>query len=284
MFIRFLNDIQVSVSENIDGLDDLGYIDVPEYVDGDIWKIVNNIPTKMTDIEKTEYLQQQQDLLNYSRNRKKLRIYDFIGGKKLDSEVKNIDFTLIGLHKHQPEYNQGRKYLATYLDDNENVVVRKTFSDVIGNHSVWGGSGFINVQGIIGIQILFEWIDVDGNVGLSKTEIVKSLNIVEEQTLLRERRVRSIDYLIASAKGTDAEPVLDSLYTHYETFVKRFKEYGDDSFKNAILNETDATIIYQLSIQISKPNNTQTSIKNNILYQIGAITKTEYEDSLTSTI
>jgi len=282
-FVRFENDIQVSFAKyptledlNKGGLDGLGYMEVDGHEDGDIWKLVSGTPTKMTYEEKTAYLNSKaQEQINL-RSKKDLLIYEYIG-KLSDTEIKNTDFTIIGLQKAMPEYVQGRKIRADYISPIHNkVAVRKVFADKMGNHKVWNGVAYGDVAGIIGLDVTFEWLCDDGSVGLSKVETVKALNVAEEETVLRKRRFRSIDYLVASAKGTAAAPLVKALFDHYADKIITFKEQGTNEFKDALQNETNATILAHLNILIPKPDGKKATIRNNILFQIGAITYAQY--------
>lgn len=172
-------------------------------------------------------------------------------------DVTNADFTIIGLRKDSPHYDRGRKLYAEYLcPEDDRLVVRKTFSDVME-------SGLVT-----GIQVHFEWFCEDGTVGVEKTEVVKSFNKYEAATEMRKRRGRSIDYLVAGAAGTPIEPYLDFLFDRYYTEVEKFKSKDNTSLVAAIAGETDPTTLAYLAIEITSDAYGVMTVKDMILYQV----------------
>ena len=181
----------------------------------------------------------------------------------LDWDPKISDFTILGFRKVAPQYDRGRKAQAKYLDDeNGDLIVEKIFSDIRNE------SGRLT-----DLQCKFNYYAEDGSIGMSKTEIIKSFNKSEAKTEERKRRERQMDYLLAEAEYTDAEPILDSIYSHYYDEQQRYKEDGADVLAEALNNETDTTIAFYLKIRVPlavDPSFT-IPIKEAILYQIGAL-------------
>ena len=96
------------------------------------------------------------------------------------------------------------------------------------------------------------------------------LNKAEAKTELRKRRGRQVDFLLAGAESTPIEPVVDALIHYYSNQVELYITHGVDDWKNAILNESDVTILGYLSIEVPRTDNPNISItiKNSMLYQI----------------
>ena len=68
-----------------------------------------------------------------------------------------------------------------------------------------------------------------------------------------------------------------TLFNHYHEQQLTYKESGSADFQNAIENETDPNILALLALEIPRLDNPQQtiSVKNSVLYQLGAI---ELED------
>lgn len=195
-----------------------------------------------------------------------LKIYNFIN---TSVDPLTFDFTLIGLKKVSPSYIRGRKAIMEYKNPiTGDVVVDKTFTDVRD------ANGILN-----GISITYNWYSNDGTIGLTKSADVRSYNKYEAETEERKRRERQIDYLIASAKGTPLESAMYTLFQHYVTEQVLYKEHGGSVLEDAIGAEVDTSINAILDITVTRANDpTKTiSIRNSILYQIGAKTLAEIE-------
>ena len=162
--------------------------------------------------------------------------------------IKNIDFTIIGLKKEIPIFTRGRKVSAEYCNEADEVVVKKSFSDLSD-----------------GVQILFEWFNEDGTVGLSKTEDVH-MNTQQHGEFLKRRRERQVAGLVEGAVGTPAEPLVTAIFNHYATETVAYKELGDTALQEAIEDETDPTILAYLGIEVDPE--TGDTIMDRILYQI----------------
>ena len=175
------------------------------------------------------------------------------------------DFTILGFKKMAPHYDRGRKIKAEYkcvLKDE--LIVEKIFTDIRDP-----GTGRLT-----DLQVLFNWYAEDGTIELSKTETVKTFNKAQSETMERNRRERSLDFLISEGRGTAIEPIMDILFAHYHDEQLVFKEKGNSNFADAINNETDPTINGYLDIRVpfaSDPLNYDVPIRESILYQIKAI-------------
>lgn len=169
-------------------------------------------------------------------------------------DVRDIDFTLFGFHK-KSTWNKGRKQKTGYYDpQTDELIVQKTFTDIMENDV------------LIGIEILFEWIGMNGEVAESKTQEVY-LDILESGELVRKRRQRAIDKLVLSTRAfPKIAYVLDTIFAHYKTEIEKFIATGSSVFKDAMENETDAEIKKLLNA-IANPENNFT-VKDSILYEI----------------
>ena len=166
--------------------------------------------------------------------------------------IKSEDFTTF-LLKDSPVYTKGRKNYSEYLDpDTGDLVAKKTYTDL-----------YDGTSSLIGINIVIEWFNSDGIVGLSK-QFVKPVNFAEAAYIIRNRRYKSIDYLKAAGKGTPVEQYQLAIFSHYEAEIREWYEMGGSVLTDAINNEADATILTYLAIE-TQPDWT---VKDGILYQI----------------
>lgn len=157
-------------------------------------------------------------------NAQKPRIRDILG-ELSELEIKRTDFTLLGLTKTSPAYEKGRKTKAEYLDQAGNVVVLKEFSDVMTDGQ------------LTALQVVFKWIDHNGDVAFQKTEIVRSFNPYEAFTELRKRRQRIVDYLFAGAQASTASKFISALYEFYNFEIHAFIEKGSSELADYMLND-----------------------------------------------
>lgn len=185
--------------------------------------------------------------------------------KRLDPLIH--DFSILGFNKESPRYDRGRKQSASYKDADDTVVT-KTFSDIRDSNGL-----------LTAVSVLFEWFNEDGTLGLSKTEVVKNYNKYEAETEERKRRERQLDYLIAGAKGTPAEPHINTLFGHYHEQQLRYKESGSSDLDDAIDAETDSTILGILDISLPRVDdpNKNITVRQSIKYQTGSMTLEEIE-------
>lgn len=179
-------------------------------------------------------------------NNDELKIADYLDNPYIN--IKNQDFTIIGLNKQPPVFDKGRKKEASFTSDSigQDVVVKKTFIDKE-----------------YGIDVLFEWYKTDGTVGLSKTQEV---HMSKEQLgdFFRQRRQRQVSSLIEGAKGTPVESLVGAIFAHYSNEVEEYLQVGDNVLENAIEVETDPTILGYLAVMLSETD----SVKDRIIYQI----------------
>lgn len=172
------------------------------------------------------------------------------------------DFTILGLTKQTPEYERGRKMSASYLTDDDKVAVEKIFTDVTD------ASG-----NLTGLSVEFNWYTEQGDIGATKTEIVKNFNPSEAQTEMRKRRGRQIDFLEAVAYGTPVEPHVTEITTKYHDEILKYIHFGNaTSLHDALLGETDPTLSYILnSVYLPVLGNPEAVINiiQTIEYQIG---------------
>jgi len=164
-----------------------------------------------------------------------LVLFQLIGEQ---SNYQQIDFSLLGLRKESPSYSLGRKTEASYFHG-EQLCVRKVFEDV-------------NVDGnLTGLEIIFEYYNNDGSVGSAKRETAVTYNKYQAQTVIRNRRQRIIDYLVAGAKDTPIEVYIDQIFDKYFDEVQRFVAKGTAEFRIALENEEDPTLSFILGLDVT---------------------------------
>ena len=155
-----------------------------------------------------------------------LRIYNLISP---GIEVWDLDFSLLSqLKKESPSYIKGRKTRATYTHENA-LYVEKLFTDVMRDGQ------------LVGLRIVINWYNEDHTIGLTKEQLVRNFNPIEAATELRKRRQRALDYLIASAVGTPAEPHIDLLLKRYKVQTDLFVLKHTSDLLHAVNNEPDST-------------------------------------------
>ena len=247
MKIAFYNDIQLAYSENEY---DLGvpaiWVDAPDNFNVESkYKLENGVVREM---ELKEY------------NPKSLRVHRALP-RNLDPLIN--DFTILGFRKISPYYSRGMKKHSLYLcASSDDVVVEKIFEDV-----------FSDDGRLTGLQVTFNFYNENNEIGLTKTEIVKSLNFAEARTEQRKRRARQVDFLEAGAQGTPIEPYVFALIDHYNDSIQKYITHNSNDWEYQINNETDSTILAYLSIQVPRlddPTRTIT-IKESLLYQITGV-------------
>ena len=149
-------------------------------------------------------------------------------------------------------YVKGVKTEAQYLGLDNELVVKKTFTDLIED-------GFF-----IGVSILIEWFNTDGSAGVQRT-IPKQMGKGVANDYLRKRRQRSISYLQIASKGTPIESHVATLLKHYKDEVDLFIQGNTSDFELAVLGETNTTILSMLNIVIDAEG---TKVRDSILNQI----------------
>ena len=210
--------------------------------------------------------QDKVDLDNYVSNHEAQAVYDLRIFRALpkSSDPLISDFSILGFRKRAPHYDRGRKIKAEYWCVNKDeVIVEKIFNDV--RDPVTGR--------LTALEITFNWYNENNEIGLTKTEIVKELNKAQAETIERQRRERSIDFLMSEARYTPNEPYITMLMLHYETQINHFKSKAADDFAQALETETDPTINAILGSRVPFASNHMYTvpIKESILYQIGEL-------------
>lgn len=214
--------------------------------------------------------QQKVDLDNFVQNHSAQPIYPLRIFRKLSpsSDPLTSDFSILGFSKKAPHYDRGRKIKAEYwCPTNNEIVVEKVFKDIINE----------STGRLLSLEVTFNWYNENNEIALTKTEIVKELNKAQSETIMRQRRERSIDFLVSEARYTPNEPFIEMLINHYEVQITHFKDKGSNEFALALNSETDQTILTILSARVpfaSDPTFT-VPIKESIEYQIGAISENQ---------
>lgn len=193
-------------------------------------------------------------------NKPKLRIFRVLPE---DQNPLIADFSILGFRKMSPSYDRGKKTKALYkCVDKDEIVVEKIFQDVLSPES----------GNLIALQVVFNWYDEEGNIGLTKTEIVKNLNKFEAETEIRKRRYRQFDYLRASVKGTPYEFYIAVLITHFNSQIQKYKDDGLFNLHTDMLNEVDPQIRAILDSSIARNDGLgDTTVMKSMQYQIGTI-------------
>lgn len=253
MKICFHNGDQICATDSEFDVGLEGHVWVPAPLDYDpekIYKLENSIVV-------------EKGLVEYAP--KRLRVHRVLG---MSQDARFSDFSILGFRKIAPHYDRGRKVKAEYMcATKDEIIVRKTFSDVRDE----------TTGQLTGLQVLFEWFSEDNTIGVTKTEIVKKYNKAQAETEERNRRERAIDFLVSEARYTENSQYIETLVTHYQTEITDFKNRGTLMFKNAILAESDPTILTILSARVpfTSDNLYTVPIKESILYQINALTESE---------
>ena len=172
-------------------------------------------------------------------------------------EITDTDFTILGFQKNSG-YSKGRKTFSEYLGDENEVVVKKTFMDILDE----------TTEIFKGIHILFEWFNQNGEVEASKEQEIFMDNF-EASVYLQKRRERAIGYLSFSAKGTPIETYLNTIFDHYKNEIGEYKTIGSDTFSEAVENETNPQIIPLLNIEVPRADGEgKIKVKDSILIAI----------------
>ena len=154
----------------------------------------------------------------------------------------------MGFRKVSPSYERGRKTRSLYkCTENDEVIVEKIFEDVRDENGT-----------LSGLQITFNWYNEDGEIGLTKTQQVKSFNKYQAETQERQRRERQIDYLVAGAKGTPIEANINMVFDFLYDEVMLYKEKANPQPMVDKLN----------SIQYIANASTQQELENNGMWYI----------------
>lgn len=148
-----------------------------------------------------------------------------------DMDIENVDFTLYSeLTKESAAYVKGRKVSAAYTRNGE-VYVMKRYEDILEN-------------GVLAkLKMYIDFYNYDGNVAYTKEQIVKKYNTTEAEEETEKRRRRQVRYTKAKAKQNPAfAPYIDILFDSYAAVIEKFAWSGATDFKDAMINETDATL------------------------------------------
>lgn len=177
-----------------------------------------------------------------------------------DVDVENFDFTLLSsINKANPSFYKGRKTSSKYFGEDNELVAQKFFEDIVEDGN------------IVSLGMKIEWYNDDDSVGLTKEQVIKNYNKAEVKILLRKRRTRIIDYLIAASEGTPIETDVNEILKHYKTEIDLYIYNDTSDFVDGINNETDNTILGYLNRIIAPPTEeypTGETVKDGILEQI----------------
>jgi hypothetical protein len=198
------------------------------------YKHLNSCVIKYNDIIKTIYLEKP-----------KLKIERY----GIDEPL-NFDFSII-LMKDETLIHKGKKIRQDYIDNNNDIIVSKFYEDIIGDRIIFGK---LSQNRIIGLQIRIVWWTETNEIGMEKIVEVKKFSRQEEGERLKTYRSRQISNLKGLSMGTDAEPVVDIIYEHYDDEIYKYINHGTNEFLSALTNETDQTMNYYLNISIPNIN------------------------------
>ena len=181
-----------------------------------------------------------------------LRIMPFMYDKR-GTMIENDDYTIVWLIKASPFLAAWwRKAKAEYFDDlaETNVVVEKIFSD---RHEDEDDGQWWTVSVWKWLDIEHKWKKNDGTDWITKVE-KKPLNKEEKGSMLIKRRQRAIDWLIARAKDTPIEWMVDAIFDHYKAQMETWKATWSSVLYDAMEAETDPTILTYLWIVVWMPD------------------------------
>jgi len=104
---------------------------------------------------------------------------------------------------------------------------------------------------LVGIEIVFTWYDLEGNVKITKAERAVTFNKYSALTEQRKRRERAVDYLVAGSVGTPLESYVTLIFDHYRIQIQTFISTGSTVFQDAIQSEEDPQISQLLGIEVA---------------------------------
>jgi len=174
-----------------------------------------------------------------------LKISDLLKSKP-DMDYKDFDFTLI-LAAVNSNYEKGRKFERYYSKalDNDDLYVKKTYSDIIGDRII---NGITVSDMLLGIEIKIEWYKYNDTLD-SDNKIIQSWFTREQAgEYLMKRRRRNINNLRGLVDKTPAEPYVIALFDFYKGLVEDYIEMATDDLKNVMLNETNPDILNILNL------------------------------------
>lgn len=177
-------------------------------------------------------------------------------------QIKRDSLKYLGFRKQSPRYNRGRiDSIDWWCGVEDELVVKEIFTDIPTEDK-----GFK-------VQITMSYYAEDGSISTEKTFINKTFNKYEAETEYRERRERQFDYLQASARGTQIEPYINIIMTHYQNEIHNYKQSKDMSIHSSMENETEQSIINILEIVVPRNDIPEKgiSIRNSIYHQIGVL-------------
>lgn len=194
-----------------------------------------------------------------------LVIKNFLSGQR--GEIVDVNFATIGLSRGPFVYDKGEKKEHVFFADAEQTTpaVRRTFSDWYEDEDD-GQGGTVSVWK--GVNRHFEWLDYEGNTVLTKDE-KQMYNHREKGAQKKKRRQRQIDNLIGGAEGTPIEGMVTAIFEHYKTETDNYLNSPNyTGLADAIINETDPTIIGYLDTVVGAPGNPNATVRDAILYEI----------------
>jgi hypothetical protein len=179
----------------------------------------------------------------------------------------DFDFTLI-LSKVETKFDKGRKYERYYASptDSTDLYVKKSYEDITGTRKI---NNVDCPNMLLGVKITVEWYNKDNTLNTNVKEINSFFNRAQAGEYLVKRRSRNTDNLKGMAEGTPAESYVTTIFTKYVKEIQEYVETGADSFKIALENETDQTMLDILNISL--PNavlNRVATIREIIINQI----------------
>lgn len=103
---------------------------------------------------------------------------------------------------------------------------------------------------LTGLHVDIKWYDNNGDVTKEK-RVTRTLSKHASSNYEYSRRQRTINQMISAAAGTAVQPFVKAIYERYHAkgVISNYINFGDsESFKAALDNETDPTILSYLSI------------------------------------
>jgi hypothetical protein len=199
-------------------------------------------------------------------------------------ELKLINIQFLGLRQGPWGFSRGARTERLYKcrEQPELIHVRDHYEYTMDDGN----------REILDYKRIIEWIDHEGNVGLTQ-DISPELNVKNLEALNENIRRGRMHYLKGAAKelkaGAEqltghipedmrqemirASKHMGILFKYYADEIESYKEDGTMDFENAVLNETDSAILEILNLTTQPPGLDPRfpngfTVKTSIIYQL----------------
>lgn len=183
----------------------------------------------------------------------------FLQGKTAE-EIKAVDVTMLaGLHNFK-RYSRGYKIYSRWFVE-ENFVDTETVPAVERIYSLIWNNGILK-----GELCIMNWYNNDNSLAFSKetSEYYSAKDAAKILKDIRETRILYLQNPEPEFISPEVKQYIDLLFEHYKSTVSDYILNGGKSFEDAIVNESDATILQILGAVLADGK----TVKESILYQI----------------